>query len=451
MGDESREAHASARAFLIVRNRSTVPPSGHTGRHLVLFGAGADRGDLSALQQATGLRIGSSSANQGAGRAQDLVPGEGVVFPRLRAALLHADPDQVQALKAHADAHSLLVEPERFVRATGSGAYSGVATQGSSSSENSATMEAASNPGSLPSASLANAPPVQGGVALTDTAQATWALQATGVLASSYAGRGVRIAILDTGLDLSHPDFTDRTIVVQSFVAGLTAADANGHGTHCVGIACGPLQPQQGPRYGVAFASEIYVGRVLDDSAGGTDGSILAGIDWAVQNGCAIVSMSLGSPVLLGDAYSPIFEQVAVRALAAGSLLIAAAGNESERPDSIVPVEHPANCPSILAIGAVDCTFAVAPFSNGGLNPDGGEVDLAAPGVAVMSSWLRPTLYESDSGTSTSTPHVAGIGALLAEANPLTRGNALRALLLQAYRRLPLPARDVGAGLIQAL
>lgn len=406
----------------------------HTGRHLVLFGAGADRGDVSALQQATGLRMGSSLTDQGAGRARDLVPGEGVVFPRLRAALLHADPDQVQALQAHADAHSLLVEPERFVRATGSDADSVIATPGLSS----------------PSGSLANASPVQG-AALTDTAQATWALQATGVLASTYAGRGVRIAILDTGLDLSHPDFTGRTIVVQSFVPGLTAADRNGHGTHCVGIACGPLQPHQGPRYGVAFASEIYVGRVLDDSAGGTDGSILAGIDWAVQNGCAIVSMSLGSPVLLGDTYSPIFEQVAIRALAAGSLLIGAAGNESERPDTIVPVEHPANCPSILAIGAVDSNFAVAPFSNGGLNPNGGEVDLAAPGVAMMSSWVGPSFYQSDSGTSTATPQVAGIAALLAEANPLARGNALRSLLLQGYRRLPLPVRDVGVGLIQVL
>lgn len=406
----------------------------HTGRHLVLFGAGADRGDVSALQQATGLRMGSSLTDQGAGRTRDLVPGEGVVFPRLRAALLHADPDQVQALQAHADAHSLLVEPERFVRATGSDADSVIATPGLSS----------------PSGSLANASPVQG-AGLTDTAQATWALQATGVLASTYAGRGVRIAILDTGLDLSHPDFTGRTIVVQSFVPGLTAADRNGHGTHCVGIACGPLQPHQGPRYGVAFASEIYVGRVLDDSAGGTDGSILAGIDWAVQNGCAIVSMSLGSPVLLGDTYSPIFEQVAIRALAAGSLLIGAAGNESERPDTIVPVEHPANCPSILAIGAVDSNFAVAPFSNGGLNPNGGEVDLAAPGVAMMSSWVGPSFYQSDSGTSTATPQVAGIAALLAEANPLARGNALRSLLLQGYRRLPLPVRDVGVGLIQVL
>jgi subtilisin len=130
--------------------------------------------------------------------------------------------------------------------------------------------------------------------------------------------------------------------------------------------------------------------------------------------------------------------------------LIAPAGNESQRPDSIAPIEHPANCPSIVAVGAVDLTLNVAPFSNGGVNPAASGVDLVAPGIGIFSSWARPTQYACRSGTSMAAPYVAGIAALIAEANPGARGGRLRALLLEALRTLPAPARDVGAGLAQA-
>jgi subtilisin family serine protease len=103
-----------------------------------------------------------------------------------------------------------------------------------------------------------------------------------------------------------------------------------------------------------------------------------------------------------------------------------------------------------MAVAAVDQQLRVARFSNAGLNPQGGQVDIAGPGVAVHSSWPRPVLYNRISGTSMATPHVAGIAAQLAEANPTARGAALWTLLLQRARRLPLPARDVGSGLVQA-
>lgn len=111
-----------------------------------------------------------------------------------------------------------------------------------------------------------------------DEAKLTWGQQATNVAASRFSGQGIRVAVLYTGLDLGHPDLATRPIASQSFVPGEDVQDGHGHGTHCVGTACGPLQPGKLPRYGVAHASEIHVGKVLDNRGSGPDRNILAGI-----------------------------------------------------------------------------------------------------------------------------------------------------------------------------
>jgi subtilisin family serine protease len=291
------------------------------------------------------------------------------------------------------------------------------------------------------------------GVAVTATlseTQLTWGLQVTRVATSRFSGKGIRVAVLDTGMDLGHPDFAGRTIVSQSFVAGQSVQDGHGHGTHCIGTSCGPRDPGMLPRYGIAFNAEIFAGKVLNNQGSGTDSQILGGIEWAINNNCAVASMSLGAPVQLGQPPSQIFEQVARRALDAGTLIIAAAGNDSQRPQDIEPVGHPANCPSIMAVAALDRNLHVSFFSNGGRNPNGGQVDIAAPGRNVRSSWPRPMLYNTISGTSMATPHVSGIAALLSEAHPQARGLALWTLVTQHARHLASPSRDVGAGLVQA-
>ena len=160
----------------------------------------------------------------------------------------------------------------------------------------------------------------------------TWGLQATRVSASSLTGEGIRVAVLDTGFDESHPDFTGRLIETSSFVPNQAVQDGHGHGTHCIGTSCGPRQPNRLPRYGVASGAEILVGKVLSNQGSGGDGGILAGMNWAITRGCQIISMSLGSAVQAGQRFSLVYELVARRAGMRGTLIVAAAGNESSAP-----------------------------------------------------------------------------------------------------------------------
>ena len=181
-----------------------------------------------------------------------------------------------------------------------------------------------------------------------DGRAATWGLHATHVVrspASRWTGRGIRIAILDTGVDLTHRDLAARVAATRSFASECPVQDVIGHGTHCAGIAAGFEDPHH-RRYGIACDAEVYVGRVFDDRGGTTIADVIAGMDWALSNGCQVISMSLGtfhaSPVAA-------FEAAGRRALDADCLVVAAAGNNRSRV-----VVQPANAESILAVGAVD-------------------------------------------------------------------------------------------------
>ena len=285
-------------------------------------------------------------------------------------------------------------------------------------------------------------------VARVDETRATWGLQATRVLAGNLTGAGIKVAVLDTGFDEKHQDFIGRTITKKLFASRSSEGDVHGHGTHCIGTACGPLRPTTGPRYGVAYEAEIYAGKVLGDDGFGTDRSIIAGMDWALDQKCHIISMSLGAATRVGDQPNDDYEQIGQVCLDAGTLVVAASGNESARPQRISPVGSPANASTIMAVGAVDSALVPAPFSCGGINP-GQEVDIAAPGVGVLSC-LPGNKYDRWDGTSMATPHVAGVAALIAQSDAKFRGWALWARLVQIASRLRFPARDVGKGFLQA-
>jgi subtilisin family serine protease len=255
-------------------------------------------------------------------------------------------------------------------------------------------------------------------------------------------------------LILTHPDFQNRKIVSKSFVED-AIQDVSGHGTHCAGTAAGPLSPIDSRRYGIAYDAELYIAKVFpnEENSGATENDIIQAMEWAIKSGCHIISMSLGSPTSPGDTYSRVYEAVARRALNRGTLIIAAAGNESQRETGVVnPVAIPASSPSIMAVAAVaaiDSGLQVADFSNGGINPEGGEINIAAPGVDVYSSVLMPHQYARFNGTSMAAPHVAGIAALYAQVTGF-RGQQLWDVIIENAQDISLPAKDVGAGLVQA-
>jgi subtilisin len=426
-------------------NGATLQP-GFTGRVMVLLDEAAAATASSVLGDAAGLSVASAAELGPEPVALDAVGADGITFPELGVAILDAHPDQVAALHAAVASERpvLAVEAERIVYAL----------------ETSEMPGAPGSPTGMPFPPLAPPGMAYGwnavGVALPtaaapllDESRATWGLQATSVLSSAFTGRGIRVAVLDTGFDVDHPDFAGRNPVTRSFVPGEQVQDGHGHGTHCIGTALGSRTPGQLPRYGIASEAQIYAGKVLSNRGSGTDSGILAGIDWAIANGCQVVSMSLGADVPWGTPYSQVFEAVGARALARGTLIVAAAGNASRRESGLVnPVGHPANCPSLLAVAAIDSGGRIASFSSTS-DPKGGAVDIAGPGVQVYSSWPLPTRYRTISGTSMATPHVAGIAALHSQARGLT-GLQLWAGLMQTARRLQLSSADVGCGLVQA-
>lgn len=415
-----------------------------TGRYIVVFREGAfDRAveflNTVGIRSANSADSGRSANREGDLEAVDeLEESDFIVYPELGVAVVNGEPEQINRLaEASGDPSSpiLSIEPEK-IRTD---------VSGSSISEE-----------LLPAGHAAAL------IARFDETEVTWGLQITNAAKSAnvmsrFSGRGIRVAVLDGGIDLNvdgngnihfHPDFEGRNITTKTFVPQTTnAKDTRGHGTHVLGTACGALRPANVRRYGIAYNADIYVAKVLDQNGQGPDRRIISGIEWALLNRCQIISMSISSEP--GATFSRAYEHIGRRCLDAGLLIIAAAGNDSLRPARVSPVGEPANCPSIMAVGAIGPDSHVLQFSNAGLTRSGGEVNISAPGIDVFSS--VPGGHDTKAGTSVATPHVAGIAALYAESKPNAVGRRLWDLLIKTARTLPASSQDVGAGLVQVI
>jgi subtilisin family serine protease len=394
---------------------------------------------LDKIKDAAGVRIRSTAREGGVAALQS---GEGVVLEHLGIVLADTDPDQAKALAARASTLNgavLAVEPEEIFYALP------LDRQYVSGFRDAVSVLSAKILDDFEIDSIQNERPDRASDA---QALVNWGLAAIGADRSRLTGDGTLVAVLDTGFAANHPDFGGRPIDVRSFIDGVGPSDLFGHGTHCIGTVGGP-RGGGGGSYGVAPRASIFSGKVLGDDGKGSDFAILAGMEAAVAARATVISLSLGAPRRRGSTFETRYEMAGRRALDNGCVIVAAAGNEADQGADFV-VGVPANSPSILAVAAVDERLAPASFSNPSSDAYGGMVDIAAPGVDILSSVPLPKRYDRFSGTSMATPHVAGVLALIAEAHPGLRGRGLVQKLFEYSQRLPAPSTRVGLGLVRA-
>ncbi|MCL8017270.1 S8 family peptidase [Streptomyces sp. AS02] len=243
--------------------------------------------------------------------------------------------------------------------------------------------------------------------------------------AAGYDGTGVRVAVLDTGVDADHPDLNGQVVAAKNFSSSSDDKDHVGHGTHVASTVAGTGSRSAGRYKGVAPGAKLLAAKVLGDDGTGSDAGVLAGMEWAAEQGADIVNLSLGGPDRPGT--DPL-EAMVDRLSAEKNILFAvAAGNDGPNAGT---VGSPGSADSALTVGAVDGEDVPAQFSSRGPRLDGAvKPDVTAPGVDITAASApgsliaeetgeNPPGYTTISGTSMATPHVAGAAALLKQKQP---------------------------------
>ncbi|MEH7383516.1 S8 family serine peptidase [Bacillus sp. JJ1533] len=254
---------------------------------------------------------------------------------------------------------------------------------------------------------------------------------------SNLTGKGIKIAAIDTGIDIDHQDL--KISGGASFVDYTNSYDDdNGHGTHVAGII-GAKNNSVGT-VGIAYDSSIYAVKVLDNEGLGYLSSIIQGIDWAITNQMDIINLSIGA-----EKPSEVLEMAVNKAYQNNILVVASAGNLGEIPQTNT-IEYPAKYDSAIAVGAVDENLKHASFSS-----TGKELEVAAPGEDIKSTY-KDNSYAIISGTSMAAPYVSGNLALLKQANPTANAKELRNILQKNVEDLGEFGRDqrYGYGFIQS-
>jgi subtilisin len=276
------------------------------------------------------------------------------------------------------------------------------------------------------------------------------------VHAAGNHGTGVGIAVIDTGISNTHPDLS--VVGGRNFLDNSDNwVDDNGHGTHVAGSACAVANGFG--VVGVAADCELYALKVLNASGSGSWSGIVAAVEWAATHGIQVANLSLGSRGHPGITA----EQAFANAYAGGLVIVAAAGNAGNCGGNNDSVEYPGRFASVIAVAATNANDVRPCFSS-----TGSAVELAAPGVSVMSTWPGATsgtnpqpvrlcdsegsncaYYKQGSGTSMSAPHVAGVAALVLAAKPDLSNADVRQVLVDSAIHIG-PSHQYGAGLVSA-
>ena len=243
-------------------------------------------------------------------------------------------------------------------------------------------------------------------------------------------GEGIKVGIIDTGIDLTHPDLKGNIKETYSVVDGISADDDNGHGTHVAGIIAA-LDNDIGV-VGVAPKAEIYSVKAFDKMGRGSVSDIIDALQWCVENKVHVINMSFG----IGTN-----SRALKRAIGAAHrhkiIMVAAAGNSGAR-DSVL---YPAKYPEVIAVAASDSKDQAADFSS-----RGPEVNIIAPGVDVSSTYINEE-YKNLSGTSMACPHVVGACALLMSISG-TKAESVKKAILSTAKDIGLPEETQGVGLV---
>ncbi|HVZ11606.1 MAG TPA: S8 family serine peptidase [Patescibacteria group bacterium] len=251
-------------------------------------------------------------------------------------------------------------------------------------------------------------------------------INAEGAWRVTHGSNNVKVAIIDTGIDYNHPDFSGRSILKgPNFIAcppsersaagfcqktpEADVLDDQGHGTHVAGTI-GAIANNGIGIAGINWNITLMAIKSMDQKGDGNMNDIISGMNYAVQNKANVINLSLtsGPGSNLPCRVVPELQATIDNAISHGVVVVAAAGNESE--DALM--ESPPSCTGLIVVGATDQNDDRASFSN-----YGSRIDISAPGVAILSTFTNPP-YQLDQGTSMAAPHVAAVAALLLAANP---------------------------------
>ena len=272
--------------------------------------------------------------------------------------------------------------------------------------------------------------------------------------AAGFDGTGIDVAVLDTGIDKTHPDLAGKVVAEMNFTDTASPNDVFGHGTHVAGTVAGTGAGSGGARKGVAPGARLMNGKVLNDFGSGLDSWIIGGMEWAAANGAEVISMSLQGGMT--DGTDPLAQAVNRLTTSNGVLFTIAAGNFGFFGEQSVTTPGTAN--SALTVGAVSKSNVLADFSGRGprLGDFAIKPDVTAPGVDIIApraagSTLGPIvdeIYMMLSGTSMATPHVAGAAAILKQQFPLWTPQELKSALVSTAVPGPYNVYQQGGGRI---
>lgn len=256
--------------------------------------------------------------------------------------------------------------------------------------------------------------------------------------AAGYTGAGVTVAVLDTGVNQAHPYLAGREIAERNFSSAPDNTDVDGHGTHVASV----IASTDSTYRGVASGVSLLDGKVLDDSGYGQESEIIAGMQWAAEQGATVANLSLGGTDT--PEIDPLEEAVNTLSEEYGILFVIAAGNSGGDGT----VGSPGSADAALTVGAVDRQDNLAPFSSRGPRVGDRAIkpDLTAPGVEIVAA-ANSGGHVAMSGTSMAAPHVAGAAALLAQRHPDWTGAQLKAALTGSAKPtqgLPVFAQGTG-------